>query len=184
MILKVAEVPLLRAVGAVAFVAVLAACGSDNGAGTDTNAAPDSSAFALIQGTPPGGLEDWVNEIVSGIAGLASAAETDAVAAQRRALDLYVGRQEYIEMYWGPQGRLKPDSGAAELGDAVLEAETKFHDVLQVLAAARLDTAKLRTDLTELDARLSRVLAQARQSHAVLIPPGNPPAGIERSPEH
>jgi hypothetical protein len=129
-----------------------------------------------VANTPPGGLEDWVDEITTGTKDLAVRAASDPQGAQRAALDLYVSRQEYIEMYWGPTRPLHPGGGNA-LGEAVLSAEQQFHDLLLALAVPPVDTAKVRLATDSLAARLARVVQIARQSGATMIPPGNPPKG-------
>ena len=139
-------------------------------------ATPPAALQELVKGTPPGGLKDWVGEIVQGLDGISARAAGDLATAQREALDLYVGRQEYIEMYWGEQGRLGP-TGPDELGVSVTEAETAFHELLQTLAATPLDTVKMNMKLDTLKAKMDRVLSLAEASGAPLIPPGNPPVG-------
>lgn len=165
---------------------VAAACGEgkprpeETGpAGTESPGAaattPAGTPEGLIAGTPPGGLEDWVADIREGTAGLTERALTEGPAAQRVALDLYIGRQEYIEMYYGPGGRLHP-AGATELGETVLAAEQEFHDLLQRLAVQPPDTAAIRLGVDSLGARLERVVRLAKAAGATLVPPGNPPA--------
>ena len=73
---------------------------------TDTAAEQATPAVSLIPGTPEGDLGDWVQNIIDGTAPLPEEAKSDAGSAQRKALDLYVSRQEYIEMYYGPGGKL------------------------------------------------------------------------------
>ncbi len=180
--------------GLLAATLALSACGNQaaaNGAAADASAgaAPSearTSAVAppgtgLIQGTPAGGLEDWTREIKEGTRALTAQATTNAAAAQRRALDLYVGRQEYIEMYWGPQGRLKAATPA--LGASVLSAETAFHDLLQLLAFPPVDTMKMRTSVDTLALRMDRVLSEAKQANVPLMPPGNEPAHGAKEPK-
>lgn len=86
----------------------------------------------LIPGTPAGDLGDWVREIRTGIAEARKLVKTDPVAAQKRTLDLYVTRQEYAEMYYGVEGRLKTN---AELPQAIETAEERFHEAMKILAA-------------------------------------------------
>ncbi|MGH7501177.1 MAG: hypothetical protein ACREL7_05400 [Longimicrobiales bacterium] len=138
-------------------------------------AATEDGPTALIAGTPPGGLADWVSDIRAGTRGIEAIAAEDPTMAQRTALDLYVGRQEYLEMYYGTNGRLS--IGVAEaLGIAVMENEARFHELLQLLAATPVDTAAVRVKRDELHAQMDRVLAEAENVTIPLTPPGNPAA--------
>jgi hypothetical protein len=155
-------------------LAVALACEAAVPAGSADEPGLDSlgaGPSGVIAGTPPGGLEDWVAAIREGLAGLPGVVAADTAGALQRALDLYVGRQEFIELYWGPSGRLSGD--AVGLGASVLEAESRFHELLQLLAAPPVDTATVRGKTAELFAQLDRVLVEARQAGVVLIPPGN-----------
>lgn len=133
----------------------------------------------LIQGTPPGGLEDWLSEIEAGLPSSPGAPGEESRQVQRRLLDLYVGRQEYLEMYWGPTGRLQGEGGEA-LGEAILELETAFHELLQAHVREPLDTARFVSALQAAKARVAAVRVAAPQSGLVLVPPGNPPAAPRR----
>ena len=137
------------------------------------NPATDTAAAApgRIANTPPGGLEDWVRDITVGLQDVPTRVATDAAGAQRQALDLYIGRQEFIEMYWGPGRSLHP-SGDPALGEAVLSAETKFHELLQLLAVQPVDTVRVRVEVDSLSGRLARVIELAKASQAVMVPPG------------
>jgi len=163
---------------AVIACAVGYACGERGGAreAVADTAGAGSAPAGVAAGTPPGGLEDWVDEITAGTKELSVHAAADPQAAQRTALDLYVSRQEYIEMYWGPARPLHPPGGR-ELGEAVLSAEQQFHDLLLVLAVPPVDTTKVRMATDSLAARLARVVQVARSSGATMIPPGNPAKG-------
>src|SRR5690606_30179442 len=61
----------------------------------DSNGAPEAG------GLPPGGLEDWIADVRRGLAALPDQAATDPAAARVAAIELYAGRQEYIEIYYG-----------------------------------------------------------------------------------
>jgi hypothetical protein len=154
-----------------------AACGAESAGetppdGVATEAGGVAPAEALIPGTPAGGLRDWIAEIREGTTGIEAAAVEDATQAQRRALDLYVGRQEYLELYYGTNGRLS--SGVAvELGSAIMENEARFHELLQLLAVTPPDTAAIRAKRDELHAQLDRVLEEAGKVSIPLTPPGN-----------
>lgn len=140
---------------------------------------PPPPSADLIPGTPAGGLEDWVADIREGTVGIEVAAAEDATAAQRKALDLYVGRQEYLELYYGTNGRLT--SGVEmELGEAVMENERRFHEMLQLLAVSPVDTAALRAKRDELHAQMDQVLELAKHVSVPLTPPGNASAAREQ----
>jgi high-affinity iron transporter len=119
-------------------------------------AAPTPAAqTGLIAGTPDGDLDTWVGDIRRGIAPLTEQARTDGGAAQRKALDLYVTRQEYIEMYYGAGGRLK---ASAELGVEVEAAETRFHELMKLLGAQTVDVPAVEKAVAALDAQQAKVL--------------------------
>jgi hypothetical protein len=170
-------------------IAASTACAQPDAAGeklADSTAATAASPATtagrpdgLVAGTPAGGLEEWIDDITSGLKGLTEKAAADPPGAQRQALDLYVGRQEYIEIYWGTQGRLKPSTRAEELAGDVVDQETAFHDVLQTLTATPVDTSKLAQQLDTLNARLARTLSMAKQAGATMVPPGNSRAGSD-----
>jgi hypothetical protein len=138
------------------------------------SAADTTGSVGLVANTPPGGLEDWARDITEGLRDLPNRVATDVSGAQRQALDLYVGRQEYIEMYWGPGRPLHP-AADARLGEAVLSAEQKFHELLQMLAVQPTDTARVRSEVDSLAARLNRVIGIAKETGVALTPPGNRP---------
>jgi thioredoxin-like negative regulator of GroEL len=118
----------------------------------------------MIPGTPEGDLADWVGDIREGIAEVTRLAATDVAAAQKKALDLYVTRQEYSEMYYGVDGRNK---ATAELADAIESAEEHFHVVMKLLANPNPALAELKSAIAALDtqqalvAKLNTDLAQA-----------------------
>lgn len=85
----------------------------------------------LIPGTPDGDLADWVKDIRKGLAEVPALTKTNPAAAQKQALDLYVTRQEYLEMYYGLDGR---NQATPELSRAIETAEEKFHVLMQLLA--------------------------------------------------
>ena len=173
------------------FSLILAAAAIVAGACTSTDATPEASeapdpapsrapsaagAEGLVAGTPPGGLEDWVSQVAEGMSGVNEQLGSDVQAAQRTALELYVTRQEYIEMYWGAQGRLG-GAGTERLSELVLSAEDAFHDLLQKLSVEPVEGAEVRAITDSINARLGRVVAEAHASGVLLVPPGNPPVG-------
>ena len=49
-------------------------------------------AFALLGGTPPGGLREWIGDVRRGLAGIPTQAVRDPAGAQGKALELYLTR--------------------------------------------------------------------------------------------
>src|SRR5512142_505360 len=74
--------------------------------GATVPATPFSAPTTLAAGTPAGGLHDWITDVRRGLQGVTETAAVDPTRASKAALDLYLTRQEYIEMYWGTAGRL------------------------------------------------------------------------------
>lgn len=165
-----------RTVGAPCLAALaMLGCGGGqapgSAAGAEDEARVAGAAPMPIPGTPAGGLVDWVAEIRSGLQALPAQAATEPRAAQDRALELYVGRQEYIEIYYGPAGRL---SGGGVLGTTVAEAETRFHELMQLLGQTPApDSARVATAVDALEGQLERVLAEARAAGVPLAPSGS-----------
>ena len=138
----------------------LAACQQESAprvAGQDAAATTAPSNTGLIAGTPDGDLDTWVADIRNGIAPLPEQSRTDVVGAGRKALDLYISRQEYIEMYYGEGGRLK---ASAALGVEVDLAEARFHDLMKLFNAPPVDPAAVSTAVKALDEQQARVLAE------------------------
>lgn len=145
-----------------------AAAETRSGAAAPVPATPAAAPATLAAGTPAGGLADWIADVRHGLAAVTRKAGADPSGASKSALDLYLTRQEYIEMYWGSYGRLNRGS---QLGPAVKEAETRFHAILALLQPGRpADAATLRRDVRSLSEQYDQVLALARQSGAVLDP--------------
>ncbi len=138
------------------------------GATPASPAARPATGFTLAQGTPPGGLRDWIGDVRRGLAPMPEEAVRDWSSAQRAALELYLTRQEYIEMYWGETGKL---TRGAKLGPAVKEAETRFHEVLeQMMPGKVIDPAAMRVGIDSLSAQYDRVLAAAERAGVPLDP--------------
>ncbi|MGH7445883.1 MAG: hypothetical protein ACREKM_13445 [Longimicrobiales bacterium] len=152
---------------------VAAACGqgqdtaADAGdVGVDTAAAAvtatdTSGAAGLIPGTPPGDLADWVEDIRTGLEPVPEQAAQDRALAQRTALDLYIGRQEYLELYYGVAGRLKASDA---LADAIVADELAFHRILELVNPASTETVTpelIRAAIDTLNVRLDVVLQEA-----------------------
>lgn len=123
---------------------------------------PVVSAGVLIPGTPEGDLEQWVGDLLAGLDSVNSAVASDRAGAQRRVLDLYVGRQEYMEMYYGAGGRMAPTEGLAKV---VTTAETRFHELMTLTGATPpAPEAAVRGALTALRQQLEVVLMEAKAS--------------------
>ncbi|HUG00342.1 MAG TPA: FTR1 family protein [Longimicrobiales bacterium] len=162
---------------AVATLPWLTACGSDaepaeslDGSGQVAPAADGER----VPGTPEGGLADWIDDIRATLDHLP--VDSPAVARQR-VLDAYIGRQEFIEMYYGAGGRLAP---RAELVASVDEAEARFHELMQVLGQdpppARERVAEL---INELNGQLDVVLDAAEVDGVPPAPPGASRSSID-----
>lgn len=124
---------------------------------------PSSPASAaLVPGTPEGGLARWIADVRRGLGGVLRLAAKDRAAAQKAALELYLSRQEYIEMYWGSAGKL---TRGPELPAAVKEAETRFHAILEQLQPGKtVDSARLRELTASLDEQYGQVLSAASRA--------------------
>ena|SRR5690606_15606592 len=157
--------------------AALLACAADSRsdgaqAQARTEAGRDSTANAdgtpESGGVPPGGLEDWIADIRRGLAALPDRLATDPAAARMAAIELYAGRQEYIEVYYGENGRL---TAGEALGPAVEHAEEEFHALMLLLSGeAPPDTAQVRAAIAAIDAAYDRVLEEARRAGVPLTP--------------
>ncbi|MGD8277244.1 MAG: hypothetical protein PVH00_04425 [Gemmatimonadota bacterium] len=163
----------LVAIGALA----LAGCG--RGEGAEAAASADSSVVDAgqqggywVEGTPAGGLESWLSDIASEMPTDGSALTSQWQETHRTLLELYVGRQEFVEMYWGPHGRLQGEGGSA-LGQAVLDLETAFHEVLQGLVSVPLDTAAVLSAAARVKRQTAVVRDAAKESGLPLIPPAD-----------
>jgi len=156
---------------AVATLPWLTACGSDaepaesldGGSGQVTPGADGER----IPGTPDGGLADWIDDIRATLDHLP--VDSPAVARQR-VLDAYLGRQEFIEMYYGAGGRLAP---RAELVASVDEAEARFHELMLVLGQDPPPAPERVAELVnELNGQLDVVLDAAEVDGVPPAPPG------------
>ena len=112
-------------------------------------------ALACRNAEPLAGPGPWIAEIRTSLRQLRAEVEADPVAARRRAVELYVSRQEAIERAWGPGGTAGPDS---TLAAAVVEAEASFHRLLALLNdSERPDSSAVAHAVAELDQRLLEV---------------------------
>jgi len=141
---------------AAAFTAACDAPSTHRAVAATANTAPQTTTpNGLIPGTPPGDLDVWVRDIRAGIAALPAGAAKDPAAAQRAALDLYVTRQEYSEMYYGVDGRLKQSE---ELAAAIETAEERFHELLKLFATPQPSAAAVQTAVDALDRQQGEVV--------------------------
>ncbi|HUP88951.1 MAG TPA: hypothetical protein VM100_06365 [Longimicrobiales bacterium] len=169
-ILKVKEEP-MRYLTIFAAVAALAAAACNSPANREAVAATKSEASVvsvpnkdgLIPGTPAGDEGDWVADIRKGISLIPAMVEKDPAAAQKKALELYVTRQEYSEMYYGANGRNK---ATAELATAITTAEERFHDLLKLLSAKPVVKADVKVAVKALDKQQRTVLQLWKASGA------------------
>lgn len=109
----------------------------------------------LLPGTPAGDEGDWINDIRTGIKAIPELAAKDAAAAQKKALELYVTRQEYSEMYYGVNGRNKVSE---QMGKEIATAEERFHDLLKLLGSKTPGNAEVVAAVKALDKQQAIVL--------------------------
>lgn len=130
------------------------AASEDAGAAAGAEEPPPSS------GIPEGGLEQWVEDIRGELDAIASG---DLSGARSQVLNLYVGRQEYIEMFYGPGGQFT-GRDHPELARAVTAQETLFHDLMELTAREKPDPVAVGAKLDELRAQLDRVMSLAGEA--------------------
>ena len=88
--------------------------------------------------------------------GAESAATLDAPAARKAVLDLYLTRQEYIEMYYGAGGQV----GAPDAVDEIVDrSEARFHELMQLLGETPPPSAE----------RVSRAIMMVTSTHEELL---------------
>lgn len=155
----------LRRAGGWALMVIAVGCKAEAPATEDPvtepagTVAPDAP---LIAGTPAGDIEQWIADIRSGLAGVEPAIDENRSEAHKRVLDLYVTRQEYIEMYYGLAGRMQP---APELAEAVKLNETRFHELMRLTGAVPPASAdSVRGALKALEQQLAVVEANANRA--------------------
>ena len=148
------------------FALALAACGCGDQPVPTPAVAVAEPVGGLVPGTPPGDLEQWVKDVQVGLDTVEMVLATDREGANRRALNLYTGRQEYMEMYYGVGARMKPTEA---LSQAVTVAETRFHELITLTGgtppAAEADVRKA---IAAVRAQFEVVLAEAKHSPARL----------------
>jgi hypothetical protein len=134
-------------------------------------AAAEPATVELIPGTPSGDLEQWVAEMRTSLETIKREAATDLPSAHRRTLDLYVTRQEYLEMYYGPGQRM---AAPAELGAAVKLNEDYFHALMGLTGAQPPSSAaSVQAAVADIEKQLDVVLAAAKHATNRLRPAAN-----------
>lgn len=107
------------------------ACGepSPPPAGEEAPPLPADTVGVAEFSVPGDSVLAWAADIRAGIAPLAGQVVTDPDAARKRAIELYVTRQERIEQTVGPGTGSAPD-----LAEAVHQAEDRFHGLMELLS--------------------------------------------------
>lgn len=140
----------------------------DATASTGQARAPGSGGESdMIFNTPEGGALDWLADIAAGLDTVPALVGGDPAAAQTQVLNLYVTRQEYLEGYFGPGGRL---GTTPELAEAIKTNEARFHALMQELAKESPDSARVVTLTDSLAAQVSRVRTVAESVDRELTP--------------
>ncbi|MBI4539007.1 MAG: FTR1 family iron permease [Gemmatimonadetes bacterium] len=147
--------------------------GGSGGEGRAGKAGGQEVVADAVPGLPPGGLADWVTEIRQGFQGvLVRVGVQDLESARERALSLYITRQEYIELFYGPGGRLL-SPGDEALPAAVKDSEARFHELLQLLNASPApNSAQAAAAVSAVEAEYRRVLREAERAGVPLSPRG------------
>ncbi len=102
---------------------------------------------------PPGTAIEWIDDAVEGLRALSTMPPEDAAA---RVVDLYVGRQEYLELLYARGGLVTGDRHP-RLDDQVRAAEVAFHELM---AATRDESAADERAITEaVDRAIAHLLA-------------------------
>jgi hypothetical protein len=146
---------------------------SDSQVGTAAPVAPEAQP-ARADGTPPGGLKEWVAEIRAALIEVQAKLPKDTQAARQVAVDFYVNRQEWLEYYYGRYGKLTGDSSSS-LPDAVMDAEARYHELIMMLSADAPSRSAVDSVINALNAEYDRVLSEEARSPVPPIP--NAPAG-------
>ena len=155
--------PQAKTVAFASLLAVLMGCEPKAEPPAQEAALPAPAAgTGLVAGTPEGDLEEWIADVQNGLETAAQQATGNSAEMHRRVLDLYVSRQEYIEMYYGPGGRLMP---TPQLADAVKLAETRFHEVMRLTGTTPPAAAPaIARAIGDLKTQYAVVLSEAKQT--------------------
>lgn len=167
---------------------MVVACGGaadapDGAAGADELApaagAEATAAVERLPGTPEGGLRDWVGEIRQGVEGLSALAAENPDSAEKVVITYYVGRQEWLERYWGTYGLFTQEVDP-ELGQAVMDAEAAFHELLTLVSEGGATAEQVDAAVAALHDEMEVVLTRAGETEVPLHPPA---AGAESEPQ-
>lgn len=119
---------------------------------------------------PSGGADQWIDEILTELADLPA---DDGGAAT--VVRLYIGRQEYLEILYGPAGLITGER-YPELGRQVRAAEEAFHDLIAISHDEDARTSpRLPIAIEHLSGALRNVRANIR-SAGLPLRPNEPPA--------
>jgi hypothetical protein len=160
----------MRALFSIGLCLAAASCDAQSQA---SQAAAESAVelpVTRLEGTPDGGLTEWVADMKAGLDTVVTTAVGDHSVAQRAVLDVYVNRQEWLERYYGRYGALQADT-MSTLGNAVMDAEARFHDLLTLVSAETVDSAQVAQAVTAVRVELDRVLAEAARTELRPVPP-------------
>lgn len=124
--------------------------------------------------TPPGGLTQWVADIRAALVEVQAKLPGDIHAARQVAVNSYVHRQEWLEHYYGTHGTLVGNS-AATLGDAVMDAEARYHELIVLLSSDSPSRSAVDSLISALNVEYDRVLSEAQKSPVAPVP--DAPAG-------
>lgn len=114
---------------------------------------------------PTGNADEWIGEILTELADLSP----DDVGA-RTVVRLYIGRQEYLEILYGPAGLLTGER-YPELGHRVRAAEQAFHDLMAIAQDERARTSpRLAVAVAHLSGKLRSVREGIRSAGLPLRP--------------
>lgn len=155
--------PQAKTVAVAGLCAFLIACERNAEPPAQDAAVPAPAAgTGLVAGTPEGDLEEWIADVQNGLDSVTQQASANSADRHRRVLDLYVSRQEYIEMYYGPGGRLTP---TPQLSEAVKLAETRFHEVMRLTGSTPPGEATaIAKAIEDLKKQYAVVLSEVKQT--------------------
>jgi hypothetical protein len=160
----------MRALFALGLCLAAVSCNSQSQVDEAAAASAGELPATRLEGTPDGGLSEWVADMKAGLDTVVTTAVRDRSIAQRTVLDVYVNRQEWLERYYGRYGALQPDT-TSTLGNAVMDAEARFHDLLTLVSAESVDSAQVAEAVTAVHVELDRVLAEAARTEVRPVPP-------------
>lgn len=135
---------------------------AERGAEAEADAAAQGRA-----GIPEGGLEQWVTDIRRGL----EEVELNPRESAQRVLELYTTRQEYIELFYGPNGRITGEDHP-ELAEAVMAQEERFHELMELTGTdQRIQRERILGGVQELRLALNRTMERAQEAGVPLDRP-------------